>query len=34
MASPTTTADTALPQAKGADDNYLTHDKGLSLIHI
>ncbi|MBC7993992.1 MAG: cytochrome c oxidase subunit I [Rhizobacter sp.] len=28
MASPTTTADAAIPQAKGADENYLTHDKG------
>jgi cytochrome c oxidase subunit 1 len=28
MASPSTTADAALPQQKGADDNYLTHDKG------
>jgi cytochrome c oxidase subunit I len=30
MASPTTTADAAIPQAKGADDNYLTHDKGFA----
>ena len=29
MASPTTTADAAIPQQKGADDNYLTHDKGI-----
>jgi cytochrome c oxidase subunit 1 len=28
MASPSTTADAAIPQQKGADDNYLTHDKG------
>jgi len=30
MASPTTTADAAIPQQKGADDNYLTHDKGFA----
>src|SRR6186713_3244765 len=30
MASPTTTADAGIPQAKGADDNYLTHDKGFA----
>ena len=30
MASPTTTADAAIPQAKGADENYLTHDKGFA----
>ncbi|HYQ14908.1 MAG TPA: cbb3-type cytochrome c oxidase subunit I, partial [Polyangiaceae bacterium] len=30
MASPTTTADAAIPQTKGADDNYLTHDKGFA----
>src|SRR5690348_4791176 len=28
MASPSTTADAAIPQQKGADDNYLTHEKG------
>ena len=30
MASTTTTADVPAPAASGADDNYLTHDKGLA----
>ena len=30
MASPSTTADAAIPEKKGADDNYLTHDKGFA----
>src|SRR6478735_3094394 len=30
MASPTTTADAAIPDVKGADENYLTHDKGFA----
>ncbi len=30
MASTTTTADVAVPANKGADDNYLTHDKGIA----
>jgi cytochrome c oxidase subunit 1 len=30
MASTTTTADVAPPAAHGADDNYLTHDKGIA----
>ncbi|MFZ5891163.1 MAG: cytochrome c oxidase subunit I [Myxococcota bacterium] len=29
MASPTTTADAALPRPSAADENYLTHDKGV-----
>src|ERR1700742_1253717 len=30
MASTTTTTDVAHPAAHGADDNYLTHDKGIA----
>src|SRR5919205_598193 len=29
MASPSTTADVVVPKGRPADDNYLTHDKGI-----